>query len=180
MRNTSGLYENWTTGRIADLAPYRENQILTEKMEIEIYTGQLGTSGEHKIFLGYLADDGILRYTPVPHRLEITEQSAVDQARDLFNSTVSADVVQGICIQCHISGWQADGLAIHTFVSASNASHLATNFSQFRNLLQVRGRSYILDKTRGAQGHIGGAVLLPSMQEYKDLDTFLQLLEQAD
>jgi hypothetical protein len=178
MRNLDGLFENWTTGRIADLVPYKENQTLTDSIDVDIFTGLLGTSGEHKLFIGYMADDGVLRYTPFPHIIQITEQSAIDQARELFNSTISPNVVQVNCIQCHVQGGIAAG-AQHVFVPTTNANHLSVNFSQFQGLLNARGRTFILEMTRGLRGHLGGTVLTSSMQEYKNLDTFLQLLEQA-
>ena len=180
MRNSSGVYENWTTGQIADLVPFLPNQTLAGSMQVDIFTGQLGASGEHKLFLGYKATDGVLRFTPFPHIVNITEQSAIDQARELFDTNISPNLVQGVCIQCHVAGGQAAGLAQNIFVSTFNSNHLSLNFGIFQSLLNSRGRNFILQKTRGLQGHIGGAVLTTAMQEYKDLDTFLQLLEQSN
>jgi len=177
MRNQDGNYVSWNTGAIRDLVPFRDNATLGASMEVDFYNGTLGASGEHKLFLGYMPADGQLRYTPVPHKITVTEQSARDQAQELFASKVSANVVQSRCILCHVSGGSAAG-SLHIFVRTSNANHLTINFSQFETLVNQRGRSYVLSNVTGGQGHGGGVQLTTGMQEYKDLDTMLQLLEQ--
>jgi hypothetical protein len=73
MKNLSGVFVPWLTGRVSDLVPFREDVILTNNLAVDIYTGKLGVAGDHRIFLGYMPADGTLRYTPTPLRLTISE-----------------------------------------------------------------------------------------------------------
>jgi hypothetical protein len=177
MRTQDGVYVPWN-GNVASLIPWRENQVLTNEFPVEIFTGTLGVAGDHRLFLGYLPADGILRYTPTAHRIDITTQSAREQAEEFFPEAISTNIVQAACIACHVSGGAAQGLALHTFVRVSNANHLTVNFNQFENLVMQRGRQHVLSKVLGGLAHGGGQQLVQNSQEYRDLDSFLTLLEQ--
>jgi hypothetical protein len=178
MRTQDGVFVDWN-GSISALIPYRENVMLTDNLAVDVFTGRLGTSGDHRLFLGYIPTDGVLRYTPTAHRITITEQTVLEQANALFSSTISPNIVQtpAGCISCHVNGGVADGLSLQIFVTSSNSSHLSLNFSQFQSLVNQRGRQLILSKVTGGEGHAGGVVLSASSQEYKDLEQFLLLLE---
>jgi hypothetical protein len=56
MREENGNYVNWN-GKISDLLPYPENITLTEELQVEVYKGEIGKSGQHKFFLAYLRTD---------------------------------------------------------------------------------------------------------------------------
>ena len=178
MRLPDGSYVPWN-GNVAALVPYREDQMLTSEVLVELYSGMLGNAGDHRMFVGYLPADGILRYNLIGHRVDITAQSAREQAVEFFPDRISTNIVQvpSSCIFCHVSGGIAAGRALHTFVPTNDPDHLSRNFAQFENLVNARGRQYVLGKVVGT-GHEGGAVLSINSQEYRDLDTFLQLLEQ--
>lgn len=70
MKNLSGVWEPWN-GRVPDLVPFREDVMLTNNLAVDIFTGRLGTAGDHRVFIGYAGPDGKLRYTPTPLRLTI-------------------------------------------------------------------------------------------------------------
>lgn len=70
MKNLSGIWLPWN-GRVPELVPWREDVLLTYNLQVDIFTGKLGTAGDHRVFLGYMGPDGKLRYTPAPLRLTI-------------------------------------------------------------------------------------------------------------
>ncbi|MDT8399326.1 MAG: hypothetical protein RQ899_11990 [Pseudomonadales bacterium] len=72
MKTPEGIFVPWNA-RVPDLRPFLEGVILEESLEVDIFTGRLGLSGDHRIFLGYMPADGILRFTPAPERLNITD-----------------------------------------------------------------------------------------------------------
>lgn len=175
MRNQDGVWVTWN-GSVSALVPFREDVVLGANVPVEMFSGTLGTAGVHRLFLGYMAPDGILRYHVNALTLTITEQTALEQANALFSSRISPDTVQGICISCHFVGTTVAPQAAHAFVEGSSSSALATNFTELRNLNTSRGSSYILSKVTGGSGHQGGALMSTTSQEYKDLQEFLNLL----
>ena len=99
-----------------------------------------------------------------------------DTAADVFAESVSAPVVQGVCIGCHTEG----GRSGHTrlvFVDTSDPDHLAKNLAQFENLLGEVDRDYILNKIANVSGHGGGRRFAENSTEYTDLKHFLVLLQ---
>ena len=99
-----------------------------------------------------------------------------DTAEDVFAESVSAPVVQGVCIECHTEG----GRSGHTrlvFVDASDPDHLAKNLAQFENLLGDVDRDYILNKIANVAGHGGGRRFAENSTEYNALERFLVLLQ---
>lgn len=177
MRTQGGVWQTWN-GSVSALIPFMEDVPLTSSLSVSMFTGTLGTVGNHRLFLGYLPPDGILRYHVNALSLTITEETALEQANALFASKISPNIVQTNCIACHSSGGSASGLAIHTFVAGSGSTQLATNFSQFSNLFAARGSALILSKVVGGSGHGGSAVMSSTSQEYRDLEQFLTLLGQ--
>lgn len=68
MRTLDGQYVPWS-GSIPELQPFREDVVLTENLRVDIYTGSLLVQGEINVYIGYMAANGILHYTPVPLRI---------------------------------------------------------------------------------------------------------------
>ena len=121
-----------------------------------------------------------LLVTPTGHltNLSTAPGGAVlpDTAEDVFAESVSAPVVQGVCIGCHTEG----GRSGHTrlvFVDASDPDHLAKNLAQFENLLGDVDRDYILNKIANVAGHGGGRRFAENSTEYNALRRFLVLLQ---
>lgn len=181
MRNADGIFVGWNGG-MRTLVPYLEDVTLEEGLEAEVFSGQLGAAGDHRIFVGYFVDDA-LYFTPTPMRINITEEPAGPTARDqaitLFESTISPTIVHARCIQCHVSGGQADGQSIHQFVRTTNANHLSINFQEFEELHGALSTLAILRKVQGLDSHGGFLIFSPSSQQYQDLQDFLELLDQA-
>ncbi len=105
-----------------------------------------------------------------------TQQEA--DALLLFESTISPNLVQATCIECHIAGGLARD-SILRFVNPKTASEL-NNFEAFRQLLEIQenGVEYILSKVRG-KNHGGGVQLIEGSQSYQDLVDFLALLNNV-
>lgn len=178
MRNTDGNFVNWN-GSLRTLVPSVEGVNLTDELDVEVFNGRLGQTGNHRVFVGFLVDD-VLYFTPSALRFDITEAvSARDQAISLFNSAISQQVVHGVCIACHVAGGAASGLSSHIFVRTTNANHLTINFGEFEEVHGLRGTDYILRKVQGMENHGGAAVLSPSGSNFMNLQDFLELLDAA-
>ena len=98
-------------------------------------------------------------------------------AEEIFEASISASIVQGICIECHTEG----GRSAHTrlvFVDDENEDHQAHNIGKFKNLLGEEDWKYILNKVSNVSGHGGGLRLAAGSQGYEDLKRFLERLQQ--
>jgi hypothetical protein len=178
MRNQSGAWVSWN-GSVASLAPFKVNETLDQVESVEMFTGTLGTTGDHRIFLGYLPPDGILRYHTSGLPISITAASsgggsALEQATALFASKINNNVVQNSCIACHIDGGLAGHL--HTFVLGSGTAALNTNFQVFRGLI-ARGKPFLMNYVASTNtSHSGGMAV--AAKDVADFDAFLTLLTQ--
>ncbi len=181
MRNAAGNFVPWNFS-IPELVPFRSKQTLTSSFAVDFITGKIPVTGTLQLFLGYKAADNVLTYTPVPHAITITAPVAgptiLQQATDLFASTISPRIIQSTCIACHVKGGQADGLSGLLYVFASNSNHLSLNFTALKNFTKSNGRAFILSKASGDLGHVGGAMLPFGSTDYKNMDSFLQLVEK--
>jgi hypothetical protein len=177
MKRADGTYIPWN-GLVADLTPFKPAATLAGTVNVDIFSGTLGVSGDHRVFLGYRPADGILRYTPFPRQLTVSSGSPTEQARALFDSTISPDLIQSHCMLCHVPGGAAQaGGAYHIF-KLPLADNLEANFKIFQGLVGFRGVEYILTKVTGGYQHGGGVQLTQSMAEYETLRNFISLLAQ--
>ncbi len=177
MRNSDGVYVPWNF-QIPALVPYKVGVTLGADMPVDVYTGALGTTGNHLIYIGYKPQGGDLYYTPAAKLLTFTQLNATDQAYSMFVSNISPNLVQSRCSLCHVKGGIAEaGGASHIF-QLPLATSLETNFRIFQNLVTLRGVNYILTKVTGGNGHGGGVQLTSNSVDYKDLSTFLNLVAQ--
>lgn len=180
MRNSDGNFVSWN-GSLKTLVPYLEGVTLEDELEVEVFSGMLGSTGNHRIFVGFSVGD-ILYFTPTALRFDINEvvaeASALEQAVELFETTISPLIVMGNCIQCHTPGGSAGG-TIHSFVADTNPDHLTVNFGEFQELHDARGTDFILGKSQGMLGHGGGVRLTAGSTNFNNLSDFLDLLDQA-
>ncbi len=178
MRNLSGNWVTWNV-QVASLVPFREDVMLDAVESIDMFTGTLGTVGDHRIFLGYLPPTGPLRYHTSGLPLTITAaqtQTPLQQATTLFSTKVHPNSIQDVCTVCHVAGDPTTG-GVHQFLQGSSTSTINTNFQIMQGMMS-RGKAYILGKVRGEQNHLGGQVLTPGTTNYTDFEQFLTLLEQ--
>lgn len=98
-------------------------------------------------------------------------------ARQFFNATIYPTIVQANCVDCHVSGGEADSTRL-VFVTSANSGHRATNFERMRAFLAGGDdrTTLVLDKVRGLADHGGGEQIAGSSAEYADLERFLTLL----
>lgn len=184
MRNTDGNFVSWN-GILTSLEPYLEGTTLEDELEVEVFSGQLGTIGSHRIYVAYLIND-ILYFTPSALKFDITEvpepePTAREQAITLFNTTISSSIVQGNCIECHKTGGAGPlGGASHIFVSTSDPDHLTLNFEEMEELHGFLGKDFILGKAQGMFIHGGGAQLTAGSSAFNSFSDFLDLLDQAE
>jgi hypothetical protein len=84
MRRTDGAFEQWS-GQLSELVPFRQQAILAADTEVNLYTGQLGVSGQFELFLGYRGADGVLHYSPSPLRLSSSPGQPGASVSRVFN-----------------------------------------------------------------------------------------------
>ncbi|HEY0963840.1 MAG TPA: hypothetical protein VGE69_15930 [Pseudomonadales bacterium] len=178
MRDQSGVWIDWNAS-VSSLVPFREDVFLDAVESVDMFSGTLGLAGEHRLFLGYLPPDGILRYHTSGSPLAIAEvstQTPQEQAKALFAMTIHQGIVQDNCTFCHRPGDGATA-GVHQFAIGSGQAEIDANFEKF-NAMMARGKDYILGKVRGENGHLGGAALPRNSAAYPDFERFLTLLEQ--
>ena len=181
MRNSEGNFVSWN-GSLKTLVPFLEGVTLEDELEVEVFSGMLGSTGNHRIFVGFSVGD-ILYFTPTALRFDIEDDVVTptfrEQAIELFNSTISPTIVQSSCIVCHVAGGAAAGQSEHIFVRITNADHLTINFEELESLHANNSSSYILNKASGMLGHGGGAQISNGGTAFNNLSDFLDLLDQA-
>ena len=179
MRRSDGNFVIWN-GSLSTLLPYLEDVTLESELDVEVFSGQLGTTGNHRIFVGFMVGDA-LYFTPTALRFDINEAvveaSALEQATELFESTISPSIVQARCIACHVANGAANGGAAHIFVRTSDSDHLTINFDEFRQVHSANDSQYILQKVQGMLVHGCGLQLTSGSTSFNDLSDFLDLLD---
>jgi hypothetical protein len=191
MRNQDGNFVPWNSS-VPSLVAFRSKQPLTNNHPVDFLTGAIPIVGTFNLFMGYKASDGVLIYTPQPRQITIAApvvtppvNTTREQATAMFAASISSIVQTNPgklpCVSCHIR----QGIAGNTtliFVPSSNSNHLSMNFTAFENLTKQRGRNYILTTVLGGNDHrsasSGRQIFTSSDQGYKDLDSFLQLVEK--
>jgi hypothetical protein len=178
MRTQDNVWVPWNV-MIATLVPFRTNVPLNGPVLVDMFTGTLGTAGNHRLFIGYKPADGVLRYHVygLPLTISAQSQSAREQALSLFTSTISPNIVAVTCIACHVNGGSAPSVGAYTLRSPPE-SNLQANFDIYRGLVQSRGANFILSKASGGNEHSGGMQLSSSSAEYQSFSNFLNLLAQ--
>jgi hypothetical protein len=96
---------------------------------------------------------------------------------DYFVAEVSDDVLQGICIACHVDGGAAQGSRL-VYVPATNPDYHNLNYQQWVALAEEQEdlTGYALLKAQGLNGHGGGVQAPVGSDAYLALEGFLQLL----
>lgn len=96
--------------------------------------------------------------------------------QEFFNSNLSDQVVQGVCLECHVEGGRAETSAL-VYVPSSTAGHEITNFNLLQSYIDADAdnANTILEKVRGL-GHGGGLQLDVESDDYDNLVAFLGLI----
>jgi hypothetical protein len=178
MRTQDGVWVPWNV-TVATLVPFREDVPLTSALPVDMFTGTLGTAGEHRLFLGYMAPDGILRYhtSGLPLSISAQTQSAREQAFNQFASSISPEIVATRCITCHVNGGSAPSVGAYALRQPPE-TNLSANFDIFNNLVDTRGANFVLSKATGGNEHSGGVQIVAGSAEAQRFAAFLNLLTQ--
>ena len=99
-----------------------------------------------------------------------------ESAEGVFAAHVSAPVVQGKCVACHVEGGRA-GTTRLLFEPETHPEHQALNLRAFEDLVAAidDGADYILNKVQGV-GHGGGVQVAAGTVDYENMERFLALL----
>jgi hypothetical protein len=191
MRNANGDFLPWNS-LVPNLVAFRSKQVLTNNYPVDFLTGSIPIVGTFNLFMGYKASDGVLIFTPQPRQITIAApivtppvNTTREQATAMFATNISSIVQTNPgklpCVSCHISRGIAGNTAL-IFVPSTNSNHLSVNFTAFENLTKQRGRNYILTTVLGGNDHrsgsSGGQIFANTDLGYKNLDSFLQLVEK--
>ncbi|MCG8415984.1 MAG: DUF1588 domain-containing protein, partial [Pseudomonadales bacterium] len=131
--------------------------------------------------LHYTVNLGLFSEDPISFRLLDSVLAAAEpepriQALEIFEFSLSTNVVQSRCIGCHVEGGVAENSNL--LFTQQSASSTSSNFAAFESLLNSRsdGREHILSRVSGTD-HPGGNQLPIGSAEYLALESMLLLLE---
>ena len=96
--------------------------------------------------------------------------------QEFFNSNLSDQVVQGVCLECHSEDGLAKASAL-VYAPSSTSGHENTNFNLLQSYIDADAdnANTILEKVRGV-GHGGGQQLDAESDDYQNLVEFLGLI----
>lgn len=119
---------------------------------------------------------------PSTQVVEPEPEPAPTSPADYYNANISEQIVQARCINCHIEGGVAAGLARLIFVSKDTPNYQAINQQRLADYLALEGvdATYFLSKASGGQGHNGGAQILLGSEEYQAMETYLSMIQDQD
>jgi hypothetical protein len=175
MQDQSGVWLPWN-GTVSLLVPRVDNRTLDATMDLNLFSGTLGTAGNHRIFIGYMSNsDNILRYHTSGLPLTITAaqtQTPSQQAFAKFQTSIHAQIVQNTCTVCHVDG--GIGQSQHIFQVGTSSAVIQANYDVWLGF-KSRGKANLMTLLSGsATTHQGGQVV--SGSQTADLDAFLTLL----
>ena len=106
----------------------------------------------------------------------VPETAPAQSAAQVFAAHISAPIVQGKCIACHVEGGVSGSTRL-VFVRASDPSHEARNLQAFERFVATvdDGAQVVLNKVQGV-GHGGGVQVAAGTVEFADMERFLGLL----
>ena len=170
-RDASGNYLPWDLN-LATLQAASPDKTLasSEPLTIvdDIPLGPAGAAGlTLSVFLAYdtSAAPGELFYSGAPITVAVgTEPPAEPASLTLYTQNVSAPIVQGRCVACHVSGGVAGSTPL-VYVRSNTPDFVNINYNTLVNYIKnhPNGSSLILSKPQGV-AH-GGGVQLPSGSE---------------
>lgn len=102
-------------------------------------------------------------------------------AEYVFQQSVSHNVVQSNCINCHVVRGFAQNTRL-VFVDSGTSDHRVRNRGAFAEFLAQYpdGVEWILGKVQGRNGHGGGRRLASDSDELRELERFLTLLAEEE
>ncbi len=174
MLTVNGTWAPWST-KVAELQPAWEDVTLTATQDLTLYQGSFTTSGQHKLFIGYLpaVASSPLVYSSTAAAFQV---SATVDPQSYFEEEIFDDIVMVKCALCHIDGGIAGVSDLHFVKDANLAEQNFDIFSAFYNQ-QSDAYNYVLTKVSGGNSHGGGPQLPLGSSGYEKMAAFLGLLE---
>ncbi|MEQ8315469.1 MAG: hypothetical protein RL839_08400 [Gammaproteobacteria bacterium] len=186
-RDSSGSYQPWDLN-VATLQPTTVGKTLAtvEPLTIvdDVPLGPAGVSGVTlNVFFAYdtSANPGELYYSGAPLMVTIAEEVIVPddpQSLTLFNSNIHTPVIQGNCIQCHVSGGTASATRL-VYVSASVSNAATLNYNTLLDFMQTASNAtnLLISKPQGSLAHGGGVRLTQGSTNLSNWIEFVNALE---
>ena len=181
-RLESGAYEVWDLSieNIQAAFPAKTLQS-SEPINIvnDVAFGPAGVADTTlSIFVAYdtMAVANEFFYSGAPLNITIEPEEPAEPpaptAQQLFESNISAQIIQARCILCHRSGGAAGATSL-LYVSSSVSDHLNTNFNTLANYINGGGGNTLVSKAQGMSGHGGGVQLQSGSQDLANLQEFV-------
>ncbi|MEH6586954.1 MAG: hypothetical protein V7720_10355 [Halioglobus sp.] len=107
----------------------------------------------------------------------------VPDAFEFYQANISGPIVQARCVNCHTSGGVAPNSGARlVIVTNSNSNFLAINhqaFQDFRDQLNASQdlSDYVTGKASDQINHGGGRQITPGSEQFRNLETYLNLIE---
>ncbi len=105
--------------------------------------------------------------------INVTGITPID-AFSFYQASISDQIIQGRCINCHIQGGLASGSALR-YQRDSVAGYQITNFNLLDDYVDTGNSETLLSKPRGV-GHGGGVQLSATSESYQNWQTFVEML----
>lgn len=169
---------------LEDLASRASGYDVILSGELEAWRLQL--SSDREILLQNVVtglDGRVANLSPTPisqtQSSNSTNTSDADNATDYFNNNIYSQILQARCMNCHVEGGRSGHTRLVFTITDNTDEDKANNLQILRDFIdQVDdGAQLLLDKIQGI-GHGGGVMFRASTQQFKDMETFLDLLEE--
>ena len=186
-RDVNGAYQPWDLN-VATLQPTTANTDLSavEALTIvdDVPLEQAGVSGVTlNIFFAYdtTAVPGELYYSGSPLVVAITEavvEPSEPQSLTLFNANIHQQIIQGICLECHVSGGDASATQL-VYQVGSTSSTAISNYNILLDYVQTVSVAvnFLVGKPSGSLGHGGGVRLSQGSANLANWTEFVNALE---
>jgi Protein of unknown function (DUF1588) len=174
MLTASGAWLPWS-GKVPELQPARDDVVLSATQEVIIHSGGIATSGQHRLYIGYLsASSSALIYSTSPAIFDFAP--AATSPITYFETDIFSNIVMSKCTLCHVTGGVANASGLH-FIKDANQS--VANYDIFTAFYrkQSNGYNYVLSKFSSGSSHPGSTQLPLGSADYQKLAAFLDLLD---
>ena len=136
----------------------------------------------HHYASSYAGRLALLSHTPITQSAQsVPSNSTTTDVTTFFNENIYSQVIKAKCRNCHVSGGPSGHTRLVFVNTGDDGADQQTNLQVFRSFLETveDGADLILRKMRGV-GHGGGLQFRVSSTQYKDMSTFLDLLQNDD
>lgn len=179
-RDGTGNYLPWDMNLATLQAASPDKTLASSELLTVVNDLPLGPAGAAgltlSVFLAYdtIAAPGELFFSGAPIAVSIgTAPPAEPASLTLYTETVSAPIIQGNCVNCHVAGGAAQGTRL-IYLRSNQSGFLNANYNTLVNFIKnvSGGSSLILSKPQGL-GHGGGTVLPGGSPGFTNFSNFV-------